>query len=273
MKPCMPLLTGLLLLSAASSAFAVRPFITDDARIIDVGQVEMESWLETTRTGGLWEPAPGLNAIVGTTFTEWLEVLAGSGIGRNQGGGRASANPVLIGKFLLQQSTAEGRPGHAFSIQHTFDEGSGSMYDAGRVSSLVGMTTFRLRNDALYLHLNYGVRSDRTPQTGRRDRIYWGIGAEAKTPIDKLDFVVEAFAGDPFIPDAPRYAMQTGLRYLRSDHLQFDFTLGVDPKRDAFGRTGGGAEFTAQLGMRMVFDFLTPGGRRGNPEGARGLFR
>jgi hypothetical protein len=281
-KPCFSAVKTRLMLAmlvssgvilGSNSAFAVRPFITDDARIVDVGQIEMENWFETTRAEGVWDPAPGLNAIVGTTVNEWLEILAGSGLGRNRDGGSAMGNPVLIGKFLLQQSTREGRPGHAFALQHTFDQGRGSLYDAGSVSSLVGMTTFRFRDDFMYLHLNYGIRSDRTPDFARRERVYWGIGTETKTPIEKLDFVLEAFAGDPFIPDAPKYAFQTGFRYLKSDYLQFDLTLGFDPRRDQFGSILNGLEFTGQLGVRVLFDAFTPGGRRGSAEGARGLFR
>jgi hypothetical protein len=252
-------------------AHAVRPFVTDDARIIDVGQVETENWFETVRADGKFDPAPGFNTVWGTSLTEWFEVLAGAGGGRNRGGGTTFVNPVIIGKVLLNAAEEGGKAGNAFSVSRTFDRGRGSMYDEGHVTALVGMTTWRFHDDAVNLHTNYGMRWDRGEDKQTRSRVYWGIGADIKTPVDKLQFVIETFAGDPFVVDAPKYAMQTGFRWMQSDYVQFDVTFGMEPAMEDRRRSGG-YERSAQLGIRLLFDAFTPGGRKGNPEGARGLF-
>lgn len=208
----------------------------------------------------------------GASFNEWFELLAGAGVGNDREGGSTVGNPVVIGKVLLRRAEEGGAPGLAFSGSTTFDTGRGSMYDPGRVSSYFGMATYRLFEDSVHLHTNLGWRFDKGPDNVTRDRVYWGIGADIKTPKDKLQFVIEAFAGDPFIVNAPKYAMQTGFRWMESDYLQMDLTFGFEPELDANLRREGGYEKSIQLGIRLLFDAFTPGGRRGNPEGARGLF-
>ena len=64
----------------APYAQAVRPFVTDVARIIAVGQVEVESWLEVGHADKTWNPAPAANFMAGATVNEWLEIIVGSGV-------------------------------------------------------------------------------------------------------------------------------------------------------------------------------------------------
>lgn len=261
---------------SAIPAHAVRPFVTDDARIIDVGQVEFESWLETTRADRQWDPAPGINIIGGTSVNEWLEILAGSGIGNSRNGGSSVVNPMLQGKVLLRKAEVNGQAGHAFSIGKTFNRGHGSMHDDGSVIAAIGMTSFRLKDDDIQIHLNYGWRQDNERGFSKRTRPYWGIGADIQTPIEDIRFVAEVFAGDPLVLNAPRHAVQTGFRWMKSDYVQMDITFGAEPRTDRpIGRFGasGGYDFTAQLGLRMLFDVFTPDGRAGRPDGADGLFR
>lgn len=62
---CLSLLTlGALL---PETALAVRPFVTDDARIVDVGQIETESWLEYQRQPNLHLGV--FNVMAGATVT------------------------------------------------------------------------------------------------------------------------------------------------------------------------------------------------------------
>ena len=41
----------------SNTAYALRPFVTDDAKIVDDGQIETESWIETIRC----EAKPGVD--------------------------------------------------------------------------------------------------------------------------------------------------------------------------------------------------------------------
>ena len=269
---CVPALSSLLLFALASPAGAVRPFVTDDARIIDRGQVEIENWLESTRGDGQWDPAPGFNAIVGSSVTDWFEILAGGGVGADRVGGSTLGNPMVMGKILLRPSQVNGRPGVAFSASTVLDHGHGSMYLPGRVSVLLGMSTWRLLDDHLHVHVNLGMRNDRGLGFDPRRRAQWGVGIEAHTPFEKTRFVGEVFSGDPLVLHAPSYAMQTGVRRVQSDYLQFDLVLGLEPALDDQLRRRSSLELSVQLGVRVLFDVFTRGGRPGDPDGARGFF-
>jgi hypothetical protein len=261
----------LIWLTTATQAYAVRPFVTDDARIIDYGQIEIENWIETTHALGEWAPAPGFNVIGGIGLTDWLEVLAGSGVGRDPEHKLTIGNPVLMSKFLLKPAVVNGHPGYAISAGSVFDSGRGSMYGKGTVYNLIGMTTYRLYEDRINLHINLGVRTDKERDGRRNTRPVWGVGASLEV-LPQLQVIGEVYAGDPLVLNAPKYAVQSGLRWLYSDYLQVDLTLGTEPKLDARQRETGTFERSGQIGIRFLFDVFTRHGRPGNPEGARGLF-
>lgn len=253
-----------------SPAFAVRPFVTDDARIVDYGQVETETWLETTRDpNGVFAPAPGLNVMAGFSSTDWLEIIVGSGIGRNSDGGLAIGNPTLAAKVLFIPIT-DTAPGFAISTATVFNHGRGDMYDEGRVHNLIGMNTWKFNNS--FLHVNYGIRHDDNNKGRAATRLYWGLGFETPFYGEDVTLVGEVFAGDPLIPNAPSLAAQWGVRYHHRDNTQFDLTFGVDPELDHQYRRTGSYAYTVQLGMRFVFDSYTRDGRPGNSDGAPGLF-
>jgi len=266
-------LSLLILLLISNQAYAVRPFVTDDARIIDYGQLELESWLETTRADGRYSPAPGLNFIGGITVNDWLQFLAGSGVGLDSNGSSTVSNPVLMGKVLLKAAELNGAPGYAISAGTTFNSGRGEgLYDDGRVTSLVGMTTYRLLDDALNVHLNIGARTDSPRDQKSKTRVFWGVGFDAETFHEDMRVIGEVFAGDPLELNAPKIAMQTGVRWMFSDYTQLDVTFGAQPEIEGRSRRNGEYEKTLQIGFRFLFDAFTRGGKAGNPEGARGLF-
>lgn len=260
------------LASFSGLAHAIRPFVTDDARIVDVGQIETENWLETTRADSQWNPAPALNSIASTSVNDWLQILAGIGTGIDSGGNSGVANPLLSAKVLLRQSTEDGQAGYAISYTSTFDSGSGSFQEPGRVHSLVGMSTYRLWEDKLNIHINVGTRVDKERDGITRTRPLWGLGFDVEAFSPKNRVVLEAFSGDPLELNAPRYAAQLGLRYLHSDYMQMDFIWGAQPQLDESLNRTGRYESTFQVGIRLLFDAFTRGGLPGNPNGAKGLF-
>jgi len=264
------LLIGLLI---SINAHAVRPFVTDDARIIDYGQLELESWLETTRADGRYSPAPGFNFIGGISVNDWLQFLAGSGIGLDSNGDTTVSNPMLMGKVLLKAAELDGTPGYAISAGTTFNRGRGEgLYDDGRVFSLVGMTTYRLLDDALNIHLNLGSRTDSPKGAKSKSRVFWGAGIDAEAFSEETRVVAEVFAGDPLELNAPKVAMQTGLRWIYSDYTQLDVMFGLQPELNERNKRNGDYEKTVQIGLRFLFDSFTRGGKPGDPNGAKGLF-
>lgn len=78
----------------AAPAHAVRPFVTDDARIIDPGQIEMEIWGEMGRYEG--DLTPGVHGMFGVSVNEWFELIVGNGYNRNTTRGRHHpADPII----------------------------------------------------------------------------------------------------------------------------------------------------------------------------------
>lgn len=237
---------------------AIRPFVTDDARINDAGQMEIESWLETGYADKTWSPAPAFNFMVATTVSDWLEIIAGSGVGRDGNGKFTLANPVIQPKLLLLSAEKNGRPGLALGAGTTFDAGMGELHDRGNSSYLIGMTSWRLYDDWLVTHINYGARMDRARRHTPKFRPHWGVGIDAGLIQEDFRFIIEAYAGDPLHLHAPKVASQMGFRWLASDYVNLDMTFGAQPQTNEYGRKTGKAEIWGQVGLRLLFDVFTP---------------
>lgn len=252
------------------SAEAVRPFVTDDARIVDYGQVETESWLEYSRHSGGYVTA--FNVMAGVTVADWLEIIAGSGVGLADGRELTFANPVIQPKMLLFAATEDGRPGLALAGGVSLRAGRGELFDDATGFYLFAPVSVRLFEDFLFVHGNLGFRGG---FGGGEDlvRPYWGFGVEfgpLRPAIPRV--VMEVYAGDPFDAFGPDIAGQAGLRWLITDYVNCDLTFGAQPELDAARRSTGHLEYWGQVGLRLLFDVFTRGGRPGDPQGARGLF-
>ncbi|MDP3091238.1 MAG: hypothetical protein Q8N04_11195 [Nitrospira sp.] len=69
-------LAGLVALMQANEASAVRPFVTDDARVVYPGQLEMENFAEVATTRGQ-KPSYLARSLQGVSLTDRLELIAG----------------------------------------------------------------------------------------------------------------------------------------------------------------------------------------------------
>ena len=264
------LCTTLALCIAPQDALAVRPFVTDDARISDVGQVELETWTEVQRGHG--DVTVGQHVMFGASPTEWLQVLAGTGGGRTIRGGEWTwANPVIQPKLLVWRAYEDGFPGLAFSGGVTLPFGQGAYFDPAAGGYLIAMTTTRLKNDWLLLHANLGATFAAPRQESITTKPYWGIGMDLGVFHHDLRIIAEAYSGDPFEALGPNFATQVGFRWIKSDHVNLDMTFGAQPEQHTMRRTTGAWEMWGQLGVRLLFDAFTPEGRAGDPLGGRGL--
>ena len=70
------LLVGVTSLTSAPEAEAVRPFVTDDARIVYPGQLEMENFAEIATARGQ-KPGYSVRSLQGTSVSDRLEIIAG----------------------------------------------------------------------------------------------------------------------------------------------------------------------------------------------------
>lgn len=274
----------LLLLAIPWTALAVRPFVTDDARIADYGQIETESWMEITHAEGGYGDAPGFNTMVGVTPLDWLEIIAGTGVARSSSDKWAIANPIIQGKLLFTQAEADGSPGFAFSSGATFDVGQTTLAAGGTVDESInptyklgdnyyamGLMTYRLLDDTLQVHSNFGLRAEHQSGIGLRLRPFWGIGLDMEVIREDIHAIAEAYAGDPLQYNAPLYAGQFGARWIYNDYVNVDLTFGAQPTMDTYRQSTSSVEVWGQLGVRLLFDVFTHDGRPGNADGAIGL--
>jgi hypothetical protein len=254
-------------LALSVPAHAVRPFVTDDARISDTGQVEIETWFEFQRQP---EHRFGMaNVMVGGSVNRWLQILAGTGVGLDGRGQLNVLNPVVTPKILLWPAADDGRPGLSVAGGVTLPIGTGELYQPATGFFLFAPVTSRLLDDTLVVHVNVGGRGAIVPSDRTVLRPYWGVGTEmAVFGHHAPHLVLEVYAGDPFEPLGPPIAAQGGFRWLVSDRVNLDLTFGGQPAEHSPGFDAWG-----QLGIRMLFDAFTPGGRRGDPMGAPGLMR
>ncbi|NLY95792.1 MAG: transporter [Myxococcales bacterium] len=251
---------------------AVRPFVTDDARIVDEGQLEIEMWPELVfARGGSWF---GYNVMGGVGLTPWLEILAGGGAGVDHDGRFTAANPIVQPKLLLVRAQENGVPGLALVAGVTLPWGRGEMHDDATGAFVLAPITSRLFHDWLQVHANVGVvvaRRAEIPVDGRRRsaRPFWGVGADAGLGHEDVRLVLEIYAGDPFHALGPKLAFQGGFRWLASDRVNFDLTAGAQPLVEDERRVAGEWESWVQLGVRLVFDVFTDG--PGDPQGGAGM--
>jgi hypothetical protein len=260
-------LGGLFTLIAAIStppeAFAVRPFVTDDARVVYPGQLEIESWAELGLTRSE-KPAWGIRSLQGASVSDRLEIIAGwSGV-EYQDRRIHLDNLVFQPKYLLYRSfgaipsvsvaaailspiSGNRQLWNSYSMVHVswfldMPEGSTDPYDNG-----------------LAIHLNVGTKSQYNAGLGGRytSKPYWAAGFEVKTPVSRdFRFLGEVFNGDPFHFDVEFPAFQTGFRWYKSPNVQWDVVYGgFRSPADVEGRPWNHA---FQIGLRVVFDDVFP---------------
>jgi hypothetical protein len=269
---CIAVIVAGLLLLVIPNAKAARPFVTDTASIIDRGQVDVQSWLLATRTGGEWSPGPAFNVQFATSMSDWLGITTGSAVGRGADGQLGFSNPLIQTKVLFRPAEENGSPGFAVATGVTFDAGRGDLRDEGSGFYLTGITSWSFYDDWLALHVNYGPRMERARGGSRRIDPFWGVGLDVGTFDEDIRFHIEAYAGDPLEINSPQYASQFGFRWRPSDYTTIDLSFGLQPEMDEQRRTTGSLEVWGQLGLRMVFDVFTRGGKPGDPDGAPGMF-
>ncbi len=211
-------------LGAAGAAHAARPLITDDARVVDPGACQLESWLRRTRVATEYWALPACNP------TGNLELTLG-GARLHDGGGTRSLNLTLQAKTVWRALRPDGW-GAALAAGTSVDPVSGAR-DLYAYLPL----SWSINNDARFVHLNLGARRD----DAKGQKVFtWGVGLEQ--PLDATFVVIaETFGQDKGNPLA-----QIGLRAsLVPDRLQVDATMG--------GRFGGGRDQRwLSIGLRLL---------------------
>ncbi len=257
---------SLFLLDASTQGFAqsalssttqnVRPFITDDARVVGNRLAQLESWYrqdkETLQQWFLAAYGP----------TEWLELTLGGvlGVGLVAGEleefpfvdestkGFAFGLPLVQAKILFKGYEANALPGVSLVVGTFLPYGRGVLQPPGygTFGFLIVSQSFG-EGDAVLIHGNIGANYLRV---GSRDELIstWGLGTQIRT-IGGFHLVGEIFSGDPYVPGSG-VSYQVGFRHFFSDDLQIDGTIG----NGIGGQTR--LPFWFSAGVRIVFNFF-----------------
>jgi hypothetical protein len=219
-------------LALSAPALAVRPFVTDDARVVGGRQAQAESWVRGDRSlfehwflaaYGPIEPLElTIGMVHGVEFLPQREYTA--------------AGPLLQAKYLLRRPKSNSWPGLAVSAGAIAPAGFGPLRPEAWQRFVYAAVTESLgEGDAVLLHGNVGAAGG---------RVTWGAGTQTRVK-GGFHFVGEIFSGDPYA-ETTGNMVQLGFRHFFSEYIQIDGTIGT-------GVTGQPRASTwATIGIRLA---------------------
>jgi hypothetical protein len=228
------LLAGSLLVFGSiltSPAHAGRPMITDDAGIVERGDLQVEAWSEWARGARAAWINVGVNPFGSTEFS----------IGAAHADGDAGrGTPVAWQIKQLLRPFDDETAGFALALRGEYDprvHGGGSGLPGAQ--ALLALATWPLAGERLLLDLNLGALRDRAGDNGAyRTRATWAVALDAELlPATRVSM-------EGFGVGSDRARWQAGLRHQLLDSLQIDF---------AFGAQAGSWSATRLFSVGLVF--------------------
>ena len=201
----------------------VRPFITDDARVVGERLAQWESWVRIDKES--WQhwnlfaygPSSRLELTTGLVY----------GVAHPQDAEKRAfsyALPLVQGKFLFREYKPNRLPGVAMVVGTFLPGGRGAFRPAGYGSfGFLTVTQSFLDGDRVLLHGNVGLNYLHV-DGANSTLATWGFGTQIRT-YNGLHFVGEIFSGDPYVPGAGT-SWQVGARHFISEFAQIDATVG-----------------------------------------------
>ena len=199
------------------TAYAVRPFVTDDAEVVGYEQVEAETFAQFAKHS--FEH----NLMFGVGLTPWLELGLGfvHGVEHKQYG---IQGPLFHAKASLRELPDNGWT-LALTAGGATPVGRGAYEPFGATGFLYGVYTHSVGDGQLLLHANLGVAFE-----GQEDKTLWsptvGYGIQLHF-VSKLYGVAEIFYSDPFDPGF-ELGSQLGLRLILNEQVQLDAAFGSE---------------------------------------------
>ncbi|MDO8998229.1 MAG: hypothetical protein Q7W45_00580 [Bacteroidota bacterium] len=242
------------LLLTTINCLAVRPFITDDARVVGWRLGQLESWLRFDKHA--WQ---NWNMIAYGPTKRW-ELAAGLVHGleapQTEHQGYTYAIPLLQAKFLIHEYKPNKAPGVAVVAGSFLPGGQGAFKAPGYGAfGYVAVTQCFGKDENVLIHGNIGVSHiqytnvDHTVMT-------WGVGTQIRT-VGGLHVLGEIFSGDPYVPGSG-ISYQAGFRHFVNNFVQLDLTVGQ-------GISGQNKlPFWYGVGVRLVTDYFDKRHKRKN---------
>ncbi len=206
------------MLAFPDACLAVRPFVTDDARVVGEHQMQMETSVrydnDTFAHLNLLAFGPTARSEVTTGWVEGFDLKKDSSRTFSLSG------PLMQFKYLCREVKPNSYPGLAFAAGALPPWGKAD-FRTTRWSEFVyaAMTESLLDNDRVLIHANIGMSTTNPRTVGT-----WGIGTQIGL-VGGLHGVAEVFYNDPYA-GATGGAYQAGFRYIVSDNVQIDGTMG-----------------------------------------------
>ncbi len=220
----------------------VRPFITDDARVVGDRLAQLETWVR-------FDKEAGQHWILGAYGpNKKLELTAGGVYGyqvdHDSKKTFSYALPLLQAKYLFKEYKSNKAPGLGVVVGTFLPVGKGSFKPAG-YGTFGYMTVSQCfgEGDKFLFHGNLG--GNYLHVDGSNNLIStWGLGTQIKA-YKGMHVVGEIFSGDPYIPGTGT-SWQAGYRYFFNDLVQIDMTVGNGIAGDAI------MPFWFSAGIRIV---------------------
>jgi hypothetical protein len=239
------LLTSVFFVTFLRSTYGIRPFVTDDARVVGGGLGQLETWVRSDSNSFQHWVLPAYGP------TNWLEISAGflhGPVDTEPDFQRkySLSGPLIQGKFLLHSTMDSVIPGIAIVTGGNFNGGFGALRP--RESSPYGYAAFtwNLGKELLLVHANVGA----VKAVGSA-KYTWGIGGQLRM-YKEWNLIAEVFSGDPYAERDSGGAVQGGFRYILSDFVQFDGSYGIgawgDPR----------LPYWLTFGFRGVLEIVKP---------------
>jgi hypothetical protein len=251
-------------------ASAVRPFVTDDARVVYPGQMEVENFGGITMSRGR-EPGFEIRSLQGTSVSDRLEIIAG-GFGFQYENNKMTAQDLVFQpKYVLYRSFGLVPSVSAAAAVLAPLSGNRQLWNT---YNMMHISWFLFTpedstdpyDNGLAIHVNVGTKGQYNAGLGGRwtNTFYWAAGFEAITFSREIRILGEVFNGDPFSFEEEFPAYQVGLRWYKTPNLQWDFVVrgvrdgGVGSGTAAGIETGPGWNYTLQIGLRFLLDDIFP---------------
>ncbi|HVN96210.1 MAG TPA: hypothetical protein VMT62_07270 [Syntrophorhabdaceae bacterium] len=237
------LLAAVLLIGIiARPALAVRPFVTDDARVLDEHTMQIETSVRYDKDVftnlSLLALNPGGKAEMTMGFVN------GFPLDMESNRSYSITGPLTQFKYLLWDAKPNKHPGMAFALGASPPWGRGDFRpDRWSEFLYLAATESLFDKDRALIHANIGV-STTNPATVAT----WGLGTQFRI-AGGLNGVLEVYYNDPYAGSTGG-AYQTGFRYIVSDNIQIDLTTGSG----LFGKEQ--INTFVGMGLRMVSDKL-----------------
>lgn len=232
----------LLMIVIAHQALAVRPFVTDDARVVGEHMAQVEASVRYDRDNfsnlNLLAFGPTAQSEVTIGFTN------GFALDKESNRSYAAAGPLMQFKYLLWEVKKNSYPGMAVAVGATPPWGKADFRpERWSEFAYLAATESLFDHEYVLVHANLGISTANPASVAT-----WGLGTQIRV-IGGLNAVLEVFYNDPYAGKTGG-AYQVGFRYIVSDGIQIDATMG--------GGIFGSEQIPAfgGMGLRMVSDKL-----------------